>query len=70
MRLEIARGIGIHISEAEIEILRRLSLGQLAQDQFTDDEIKLIKRLINKNVVKRRNLGSKVFYEARSYSIS
>jgi hypothetical protein len=53
MRLEIARGIGIHISEAEIEILRRLSIRQLAQDQFTDDEIKLIKRLINKNVVRR-----------------
>ena len=69
MRIEIEQGIGIHISEAEIEILRKLSPGQQAQEQFTDDEIKLINKLINKNVVKRRNLGSKVFYEARSKSI-
>ena len=69
MRLEIEQGIGIHISEAEKEILRRLATGQQAQDLFTDDEIKLINRLINKNVVRRRNLGSRVFYEARSKSI-
>ena len=69
MRIEIEQGIGIHISEAEIKILRKLSPGQQAQEQFTDDEIKLINKLINKNVVKRRNLGSKVFYEARSKSI-
>ena len=69
MRLEIEQGIGIHISEAELEILRKLSPGQQAQEQFTDDEIKLINKLINKNVVKRRNLGSRVFYETRSKSI-
>ena len=69
MRIEIEQGIGIHISEAEIEILSKLSPGQQAQEQFTEDEIKLINKLINKNVVKRRNLGSKVFYEARSKSI-
>lgn len=69
MRIEIEQGIGIHISEAELGILRKLSPGQQAQEQFTDDEIKLINKLINKNVVKRRNLGSKVFYEARSKSI-
>ena len=65
MRIEIEQGIGIHISEAEIEILRKLSPGQQAQEQFTEDEIKLINKLINKHVVKRSNLGSKVFYEAR-----
>ena len=70
MRIEIEQGIGIYISQTEIEILRRLGAGQQAQELFTDDEIKLINRLINKNVVRRRNLGSKVFYEARSKNIS
>lgn len=69
MRLEIQPGIGIHVTDPEIEILRRLAPGQQAQESFTDDEIKLINRLINKHVVKRRNLGSKVFYEVRSSSI-
>lgn len=69
MRIEIDQGIGIHISEAEIGILRRLNAGQQTQELFTDDEIKLLNRLINKNVVRRRNLGSKVFYEARFKSI-
>jgi hypothetical protein len=69
MRLEIQPGIGIHVSAIEVELLHRLSQGPAAQELFTDDEIKLINKLINKNAVKRRNLGSKVFYETRLNSI-
>ena len=69
MRIEIQPGIGIHISDVEADLLRRMLLGESAQELFTDDEIKLINKLINKNVVKRRNLGSRVFYETRSKSI-
>ena len=65
MRLEIQPGIGIHISDVEVALLRRMNMGESAQELFTDDEIKLINKLINKHVVKRSNLGSKVFYEAR-----
>ena len=66
MRLEIAPGVGIHISDPEHLILQRMRQGQLRdQDSMTESELALVLRLVNKNVLKRRSNDGKVSYEIR-----
>lgn len=63
MKLEISHGVNIHISDQEMALLSKLPI---LQAELSDEDLKLILRLINKCVVKRRSSGGIVSYEVRS----
>ena len=66
MKLQIAPGCSVNLSDAEQSLLERLRHSILKQDMLSSDEIAYIIRLVDKNVVKRRNTAGSVTYEIRS----
>lgn len=66
MRLEISKGYGVWLDEVDQEIISEIKLkSYLAKDDLDQEKFNRIKRLLNKNVLQRKNKDGHVIYEIR-----
>jgi uncharacterized 2Fe-2S/4Fe-4S cluster protein (DUF4445 family) len=64
MKIHIAPGCSVNLSDGELALASKIkAAGILDQDRLSSDEMIVIIKLVNKNVVRRRNRAGKVSYE-------